>query len=65
MRTTLDIDDDLLRTLLARHPGTSKREAVERAIAAYLSTDAAAGTRAMLLRSGRNAQGSSAYTSVT
>ncbi len=47
MRTTLDIDDDLLRTLLARHPGTSKREAVERAIAEYLSKDAAGRTRAL------------------
>ena len=28
MRTTLDIDDELLKALLARHPGSSKREAV-------------------------------------
>ena len=47
MRTTLDIDDDLLRALLARHPGASKREAVERAIAEYLSKDAAARTIAL------------------
>jgi hypothetical protein len=47
MRTTLDIDDDLLRALLARHPGVSKREAVERAIAEYLSKDAAARTVAL------------------
>jgi hypothetical protein len=47
MRTTLDIDDDLLRALLARHPGASKREAVERAIADYLSKDAAARTRGL------------------
>ena len=47
MRTTLDIDDDLLRALLARHPGVSKREAVERAISEYLSKDAAARTRAL------------------
>ncbi len=47
MRTTLDIDDELLRALLARHPGVSKREAVERAISEYLSTDAAARTRAL------------------
>ena len=47
MRTTLDIDDDLLRALLARHPGVSKREAVERAIAEYLSKDAASRTKAL------------------
>jgi len=47
MRTTLDIDDDLLRALLARHPGATKREAVERAIAEYLSKDAAARTKAL------------------
>ena len=47
MRTTLDIDDHLLEALLARHPGVSKREAVERAIAEYLSKDAAARTIAL------------------
>lgn len=47
MRTTLEIDDELLRNLLARHPGVSKREAVERAISAYLASDAVARTRAM------------------
>jgi hypothetical protein len=47
MRTTLDIDDDLLRALLARHPGVTKREAVERAISEYLSKDAAARTKAL------------------
>lgn len=47
MRTTLDIDDHLLEALLARHPGVSKREAVERAIAEYLSKDAAARTMAL------------------
>lgn len=47
MRTTLDIDDHLLEALLARHPGVSKREAVERAIAGYLSKDAAARTMAL------------------
>jgi hypothetical protein len=47
MRTTLDIDDDLLHALLARHPGATKREAVERAIADYLSKDAAARTKAL------------------
>ena len=47
MRTTLDIEDHLLEALLARHPGVSKREAVERAIAGYLSKDAAARTMAL------------------
>jgi hypothetical protein len=46
MRTTLDIDDELLLALLARHPGASKREAVERAIAEYLSKDASSRARA-------------------
>jgi hypothetical protein len=47
IRTTLDIDDDLLRALLARHPGVTKREAVERAISEYLAKDAAARTKAL------------------
>lgn len=47
MRTTLEIRDDLMRSLLARHPGVPKRRAVERAIEAYLSQDAAAGARAL------------------
>jgi len=47
MRTTLDIDDELLHALLARHPGATKREAVERAIAEYLAKDAAARTKAL------------------
>lgn len=41
MRTTLDIDDGLMAALLARHPGVSKTEAVERAIREYLAMDAA------------------------
>jgi len=40
MRTTLDIDDELMEALLARHPGASKTEAVERAIREYLAADA-------------------------
>jgi Arc/MetJ family transcription regulator len=40
MRTTLDIDDDLLAALLARHPGSSKTEAIEAALRAYLAEDA-------------------------
>jgi len=45
MRTTLEIDDELIGNLLARHPGVSKREAVERAIRGYLSSDAVARVR--------------------
>jgi hypothetical protein len=47
MRTTLELRDDLMRSLLARHPGSSKREAVERAIEAYLARDAVEGVRAL------------------
>jgi len=32
MRTTLDLDDDLMEALMARHPGLSKTKAVEAAI---------------------------------
>lgn len=32
MRTTLELDDELMRSLLARHPGESKTKAVEAAI---------------------------------
>jgi Arc/MetJ family transcription regulator len=47
MRTTLELDDALMEALLARNPGTSKREAVERAIRAYLAADAADRLRAL------------------
>lgn len=40
MRTTLDLDDALFETLLARHPGATKTEAVERALREYLAYDA-------------------------
>lgn len=36
MRTTLDLDDDLMKALLARHPGATKTRAVERAIEDHL-----------------------------
>jgi Arc/MetJ family transcription regulator len=39
MRTTLDLDDSLLEALLARHPGASKKQAVEHAIRSYLEAD--------------------------
>jgi Bacterial antitoxin of type II TA system, VapB len=35
MRTTLELDDGRMEALLARHPGATKREAVEIAIRAY------------------------------
>lgn len=47
MRTTLELDDDLMDALLARHPGASKRQAVERAIREYLAGDAARRLRAL------------------
>lgn len=36
MRTTLDLDDRLMESLMARHPGESKTKAVELAIAEHL-----------------------------
>jgi hypothetical protein len=36
MRTTLDLDDRMMETLMARHPGESKTKAVEAAIAEHL-----------------------------
>ena len=39
IRTTLDIDDDLMRTLLDRLPGRSKTDAIEHAIEAFLADD--------------------------
>jgi hypothetical protein len=47
MRTTLDIDDSLLRGLMARHPDETKTRAIERAIRSYLRRDAVAKLRAM------------------
>ena len=46
MRTTLDIADGLIDALMARYPAASKTEAIETAIAAHLSDDAAAWLRA-------------------
>ena len=43
MRTTLDIDDEMMKALLQRNPGASKKEAVERAIRDYLRRDAIEG----------------------
>jgi hypothetical protein len=36
IRTTLDIDDRLMESLMARHPGISKTKAVEAAIEDHL-----------------------------
>jgi hypothetical protein len=47
MRTTLDIDDGLMRALLERHPGSSKTDAVEHAIREYLAADAYARIRSL------------------
>ncbi len=47
MRTTLDIDDDLVKALIARHPGMSRTEAIETAIREYLARDAYEGLRAL------------------
>jgi hypothetical protein len=40
VRTTLELDDVLMEALMARHPGASKRQAVETAIRGYLERDA-------------------------
>jgi Bacterial antitoxin of type II TA system, VapB len=39
MRTTLDLDDLLVESLVARNPGVPRTEAIERAIRAYLEAD--------------------------
>ena len=40
VRTTLDLDDSLMRALLIRFPGASKTEAIERAVRGYLAESA-------------------------
>ncbi|MDA8359739.1 MAG: type II toxin-antitoxin system VapB family antitoxin [Actinomycetota bacterium] len=40
MRTTLELDDVLLASLMARLPGMSKTEAIQRAVRFYLTHDA-------------------------
>ena len=47
MRTTLDLHDDVVDALMARHPELSKTEAIELAIRAYLSQSAADRLRAL------------------
>lgn len=36
MRTTLDLDDDLVAALATQHPGLTKTEAIELAIRSYV-----------------------------
>jgi hypothetical protein len=43
MRTTLDIEDRLMETLMARHPGMSKTKAVEIAIEDHVRRKAVEG----------------------
>jgi hypothetical protein len=45
VRTTLNLEDELLRALMARHPDLSKTEAIETAIRTYLADSAAARLR--------------------
>ena len=45
MRTTLDLDDDLVSALVSRHPDLSKTEAIEAAIRSYLNESAIDGLR--------------------
>jgi hypothetical protein len=40
VRTTLDLDEDLLEALRARHPELSKTDAIELAVRNYLATEA-------------------------
>lgn len=47
IRTTLDIDDELMAALLARLPGRSKTSAIEHAVAAFLAGDAVDRLRAL------------------
>ena len=39
VRTTLELDDVLLASLMARLPGVSKTEAIQRAVRFYLTHD--------------------------
>lgn len=47
MRTTLELDDNLMESLLSRHPGLSKTDVVELAIKTYLENDAINRIRAL------------------
>jgi hypothetical protein len=39
VRTTLDLDDRLVESLVARNPGVPRTEAIQRALRAYLEAD--------------------------
>jgi hypothetical protein len=39
MRTTLDLDDRLVESLMARNPGVPRTEAIQRALRTYLEGD--------------------------
>jgi hypothetical protein len=39
MRTTLDLDDRLVESLVARNPGVPRTEAIHRALRMYLEAD--------------------------
>jgi len=45
VRTTLDLDDDLVTALISRHPDLSKTDAIEAAIRSYLKESAIDGLR--------------------
>lgn len=47
VRTTLNLDDALLEALLARFPGVTKTEAIERAVRGFLAENATTRLRAM------------------
>lgn len=47
MRTTLDLDDELIASLLRRHPGRTKTAAIETAIRDHLARAAAEAIIAM------------------
>lgn len=47
MRTTLDINDELLDALMKRLPDATKTEAIEAAIGAYVGREALAQLRGM------------------
>jgi hypothetical protein len=47
MRTTLELSDTLLAALMARLPGVSKTEAIQRAVRFYLAHETVAQLRAL------------------
>jgi hypothetical protein len=50
MRISLDLDDQLMNALMARHPGETKTEAIESAIAEHVCPD---GVKWLLANAGR------------